>query len=117
MLELAAGTRVCSTTSAEGERFTAALVVPITVERGVALPVGTTAVLQIRRARAPTFLDVRLDSIVRGGTAVRAPKSETRIRRELVAGTEEGEAAIGACIPPRGRITATLRAPLRLGTP
>lgn len=117
VLELAAGTRVCSTTSAEGDRFNAALVVPITVESGVALPVGTFAVLQIRRVRAPIFLNVRLDSIVRGGTAVRAPKSETRARRELVAGAEEGGAAIGACIPAGGRITATLRAPLRLGAP
>ncbi|MBA2459396.1 MAG: hypothetical protein H0V43_10645 [Gemmatimonadales bacterium] len=115
VLELAAGTRICSTTSADGDRFNASLVVPIATENGVVLPVGTIAVLEVRRARAPTFLNVRLDSIVRGGTAVRIRKAETRFRRELVAGAEDNGAAVGACIPAGGRITATLRAPFRLG--
>jgi hypothetical protein len=115
VLELAASSRVCSTTSEEGDRFSATVVVPVTVESGVALPVGSTAVLEVRRLPAPTFIGVRLDSLVRGDTAVEVRKSEASVRREFVAGAGEEGVGLGACIPLGGRIAATLKAPVRLG--
>lgn len=112
VLELSAADRVCSPVGQSGVRLRATLLKPVRVEAAV-LPAGTPAVLQIQRAAAPSYLAIRLDSIVVAGRAVPVRKADARARRELTRASEDA-APSGACIPERARIRATLRSPLRL---
>lgn len=115
VLELAAASRVCSTTHEEGDEFAATLVVPATGENGLVLPIGTAAVLEVRHLPAPTFLGARLESVAQDGKRYSVTRSEARIQRELAAGAGATGLNIGACIPAGGRITVTLKAPLTIG--
>jgi hypothetical protein len=116
VLELAAANRICSTTSEPGDRVPATVVVPVTGTGGAAVPVGTTAILEVTRLDAPVFLGVRADSLSLNGRGYVLREATTRVhQREFTAGAGQSGVGIGACIPAGGRITVTLRSPVTLG--
>jgi hypothetical protein len=113
-LRLAASSRVCSTTLQGEGRVEAVVVAPVSAGDSVVLPAGAVAVLRARRVGAPTFLRLRLDSLVWGGGAVAVSRSDVRARLAK-AGAQETRQGEGACVPRGGRITVTLRQDLPLG--
>jgi hypothetical protein len=115
VLELAAGSRICSTTNQPGDRFTAAVVVPVVGSNGLVLPVGTPVILEVLHLQAPAFIGARADTLSFGGRAYPLSSGNARAQRELVAGAAERGVALGACIPAGGRITATLDAAITVG--
>jgi hypothetical protein len=117
VLELAAGSRICSTTSQPGDRFTAAVVVPVVGSNGLVLPVGTSVVLEVLHPQAPAFIGARADTLSFGGRSYPLASGTARTQRELVAGAAERGVALGACIPAGGRITATLDAGVTIRQP
>jgi hypothetical protein len=117
VLELAAGSRICSTTSQPGDRFTAAVVVPVVGSNGLVLPVGTSVVLEVLHPQAPAFIGARADTLSFGGRSYPLTSGTARTQRELVAGAAERGVALGACIPAGGRITATLDASVTIRQP
>jgi hypothetical protein len=115
-LELAAATRVCSTTSENGDRFPATVVVPVTGTGGATVPVGASATLQVVRLPPPTFIGVRPDSLTVGGRTYPVKDAEATVhQREFTAGAGQSGVGVGACIPTGGRITVRLRAPVEFG--
>lgn len=115
-LELAAQSRVCSTTNKPGERFAASVVVPVADASGIVVPSGSAAIMEITEERPPAFLGAKADSLVVNGKAHPITASSTgRIQREFVAGPGEHGISAGACIPVGGRIPVTLTAPVPLG--
>ena len=108
---LAASARLCSAALDEGDRLEAVVLAPVALGDSVVLPAGAVAVLRARRVNAPTFLRLRLDSLVSGGRAIPVPRSDARARLAS-GGAQEGR---GACVPRGGRITVTLRQDLPLG--
>ncbi|HEX5387773.1 MAG TPA: hypothetical protein VFW66_13805 [Gemmatimonadales bacterium] len=117
-VELAASSRVCSTTSQPGDHFTANVVVPVAQGAAVVLPAGATAILEVTRLPAPSFIGARADSLVLAGKASPVSGASVRIQRELTAGFSEGgipKPAVGACIPEGGRITVTLTSAVTVG--
>jgi hypothetical protein len=114
-LELAAQSRICSTTSHPGDRFSATVVVPVAGASGVVVPVGAGAVLELTHQDPPVFLGARADSLVVAGKAHAVSASTVRTQREFVAGPGERGVGVGACIPAGGRITVTLTDPVPVG--
>jgi hypothetical protein len=113
LLELAAASRICSTTSEPGDRVPATVVVPVTGTGGAVVPVGTTAVLEVTRLEAPAFLGLRADSLSLNGRGYVLRNATARVhQREFTAGAGQTGVGIGACIPAGGRITVTLRSPV-----
>ncbi|MDQ3426289.1 MAG: hypothetical protein M3477_00525 [Gemmatimonadota bacterium] len=115
VIELASGARVCSTMSQPGDRFNATVVVPVAGSNNLQLPVGSAAVPAVTRLEAPTFIGVRVDSIVYGGRSFPVAGANARPQREFVAGASQSGVGVGACIPAGGRITVTLTAPVSIG--
>jgi len=115
-IELAAATRVCSTTSAPGDEFAATVVAPVTGIGGATVPVGATATFEVRQLEAPTFIGVSPDSLTVGGHSYALGGASAKVHeREFTAGAGRTGVGVGACIPTGGRITLTLRAPLVFG--
>jgi hypothetical protein len=115
-LELAAANRICSTSSQPGDRVQATVVVPVTGTGGAAVPVGTTAILEVTRLEAPVFLGLRADSLSLNGRGYVLRDATTKVhQREFTAGAGQTGVGIGACIPAGGRITVTLHSPVPLG--
>ena len=115
-IELAAATRVCSTTSAPGDQFGATVVAPVTGIGGATIPVGATATLEVQHLEAPTFIGVGADSLTLNGRSYALSGAGAKVHeRELTAGAGRTGVGVGACIPTGGRITLTLRSPLVFG--
>lgn len=115
-IELAAATRVCSTTSAPGDQFGATVVAPVTGIGGATVPVGATATLEVQQLEAPTFIGVSADSLTVNGRSYGLRGATTKVHeREFTAGAGRTGVGVGACIPTGGRITLTLRSPLVFG--
>lgn len=115
-IELAAATRVCSTSSAPGDQFAATVVAPVTGIGGAAIPVGATATLEVQRLEAPTFIGIVGDSLTLEGRSYGVRGATAKVHeREFTAGAGRTGVGVGACIPTGGRITLTLRSPLVLG--
>jgi hypothetical protein len=102
VLELEVPSRTCA--PADGQRrFTARLAAPVRLNRATVLPVGTTAVLRIRRSQSSSAPQARLDSLVGPSLALAIPSSQVRSPRN---------ATNGACLRTDARISATLSAPV-----
>ena len=115
-LELAAATRICSTTSRPGDRVPATVVVPVTGTGGAVIPVGATATFEVTRLDPPAFIGLRADSLLLGGRSYPLRDAQVKVhQREFTAGAGQTGVGIGACIPAGGRITVTLRSPITLG--
>lgn len=115
-IELAAATRVCSTTSGPGDQFGATVVAPVTGIGGATVPVGATATLEVQQLEAPTFIGVSADSLTVNGRSYALSGASAKVHeREFTAGAGRAGVGVGACIPTGGRITLTLRAPLVFG--
>ena len=106
-LELASGSRVCSTDSKDGDKFTATTVTPVSGSNGVSLPVGTQVILSVVTAKAPVFLTAKGVSIDVSGKAVPISGSGTAHTEFNAAPSAKG-IGIGACIPQGGRISLRL---------
>jgi len=106
-LELASGSRVCSNSSSDGDKFTATTVTPVSGSNGVTLPVGTQVILGVVLAKAPVFITTKGVSIDVAGKAV--PISGTgSAHTEFNAAPSTKGIGLGACIPEGGRISLRL---------
>lgn len=115
-IELAAATRVCSTTNAPGDQFAATVVAPVTGIGGATVPVGASATLEVQQLEAPTFIGASADSLTVSGRAYALKGASAKVHeREFTAGAGRTGVGVGACIPTGGRITLTLRSPLVFG--
>jgi hypothetical protein len=116
VMELAAASRVCSTTSAPGDEFTATVVVPVSGTGGAVVPVGAVVALEVVRLEAPSFIGALADSLSLNGRSYRLRSADAKVHeREFTAGAGRTGVGIGACIPAGGRITLTLGSPVVLG--
>ncbi len=106
-LQLASGSRVCSTDSKDGDKFTATTVTPVTGSNGISLPVGTQVILSVVTAKAPVFLTAKGVSIDVAGKTVPISGSGTA-RTEFNAAPSAKGIGIGACIPQGGQISLRL---------
>ncbi|MBK5187892.1 MAG: hypothetical protein JJD97_06570 [Gemmatimonadaceae bacterium] len=106
-LELASGSRVCSTSSSNGDKFTATMVTAVTGSNGISLPVGTQVILSVVTAKAPVFITAKGVSIDVAGKTVAISGSATA-HTEFTAGPSQTGLGIGACIPQGGRISLRL---------
>jgi len=72
-LRVASNSKVCSNTTAVGEKFTAALTEPVSASNGVSIPEGATATFEVTEAKTAknsndqTYLRVRMVSVQFGG--------------------------------------------------
>ena len=106
-LELASGSRVCSNSSSDGDKFTATTVTPVSGSNGVTLPVGTQVILSVVTAKAPVFITTKGVSIDVAGKAVPISGTGTAHTEFNAAPSTKG-IGLGACIPEGGRISLRL---------
>jgi hypothetical protein len=106
-LELASGSRVCSNSSSDGDKFTATTVTPVSGSNGVSLPVGTQVILSVQTAKAPVFITAKGVSIDVAGKAVPVSGSATGHTEFNAAPSTKG-IGLGACIPQGGRLSLRL---------
>jgi hypothetical protein len=106
-LELASGSRVCSTNSNAGDKFTATTVTPVSGSNGVTLPVGTQVILSVVPKKAPVFIGASGVSLDVGGKSVKV-SGNADAQTEFTAGPNQTGLGIGACIPQGGRISLRL---------
>jgi hypothetical protein len=106
-LELASGSRVCSNSSSDGDKFTATTVSPVSGSNGVSLPVGTQVILSVQTAKAPVFITAKGVSIDVAGKAVPVSGSATAHTEFNAAPSTKG-IGLGACIPQGGRLSLRL---------
>jgi hypothetical protein len=106
-LELASGSRVCSNSSSDGDKFTATTVTPVNGSNGVSLPVGTQVILSVATAKAPVFITAKGVSIDVSGKAVPISGSAT-VHTEFNAAPSAKGIGLGACIPEGGRLSLRL---------
>ena len=106
-LELASGSRVCSTDSKAGDKFTATTVSAVSGSNGVSLPSGTQVILSVVPEKAPRFISASGVSIDVGGKTVKVSGSASA-QTEFSAGPNQKGFGIGACIPQGGRISLRL---------
>jgi hypothetical protein len=106
-LELASGSRVCSTDSKAGDKFTATTVSAVSGSNGVSLPSGTQVVLSVVSEKAPKFISASGVSIDVGGKTVKVSGAASA-QTEFAAGPNQKGFGIGACIPQGGRISLRL---------
>ena len=106
-LELASGSRVCSNSSSDGDKFTATTVTPVSGSNGVTLPVGTQVILSVVTAKAPVFITAKGVSLDVGGKTVPISGSATAHTEFNAAPSTKG-IGLGACIPEGGRVSLRL---------
>ncbi|HSU95390.1 MAG TPA: hypothetical protein VLI43_16905 [Gemmatimonadaceae bacterium] len=106
-LELASGSRVCSNSSSDGDKFTATTVTPVTGSNGVTLPVGTQVILSVATEKAPVFISAKGVSIDVAGKTVPVKGSATAHTEFNAAPSTKG-IGLGACIPEGGRVSLRL---------
>ena len=106
-LELASGSRVCSTSSSDGDKFTTTTVTPVSGSNGISLPVGTQVILSVVTAKAPVYISAKGVSIDVGGKAVPISGTATAHTEFTAAPTQKG-LGMGACIPQGGRVSLRL---------
>lgn len=106
-LELASGSRVCSNSSSDGDKFTATTVTPVSGSNGITLPVGTQVILSVVSAKAPVFITTKGVSIDVAGKAVPISGTGTAHTEFNAAPSTKG-IGLGACIPEGGRISLRL---------
>ena len=106
-IELASGSRVCSTSSSEGEKFTTTTVSPVSGSNGVSLPTGTQVILSVVIAKAPVYITAKAVSIDVAGKTVPITGTATA-HTEFTAGPTQKGLGIGACIPQGGRVSLRL---------
>jgi hypothetical protein len=106
-LELASGSRVCSNSSSDGDKFTATTVTPVSGSNGVSLPVGTQVILSVVTAKAPVFITAKGVSIDVAGKAVPISGSATGHTEFNAAPSTKG-IGLGACIPQGGHLSLRL---------
>ena len=106
-LELASGSRVCSTGSSDGDKFTTTTVTPVSGSNGISLPVGTQVILSVVSAKAPVFITAKGVSIDVAGKAVPISGTATAHTEFNAAPSAKG-IGIGACIPQGGRVSLRL---------
>lgn len=106
-MELSSGSRVCSTNSKSGDKFTATTVSPVSGSNGVSLPVGTQVILSVVPQKAPKFIGASGVSIDVSGKAVKV-SGDASAQTEFSAGPNDNGFGIGACIPQGGRISLRL---------
>jgi hypothetical protein len=106
-LELASGSRVCSTSSSDGDKFTTTTVTPVSGSNGISLPVGTQVILSVVSAKAPVYISAKGVSMDVGGKAVPIVGTATA-HTEFTAGPTQKGLGIGACIPQGGRVSLRL---------
>jgi hypothetical protein len=106
-LELASGSRVCSNSSSDGDKFTATTVTPVSGSNAVTLPVGTQVILSVVTAKAPVFITAKGVSLDVGGKTVPVSGSATAHTEFNAAPSTKG-IGLGACIPEGGRVSLRL---------
>lgn len=106
-LELASGSRVCSNSSSDGDKFTATTVTPVSGSNGVTLPVGTQVILSVATEKAPVFITAKGVSIDVAGKTVPIKGSATAHTEFNAAPSTKG-IGLGACIPEGGRVSLRL---------
>jgi hypothetical protein len=106
-LELASGSRVCSNSSSDGDKFTATTVTPVSGSNGVSLPVGTQVILSVQTAKAPVFITAKGVSLDVAGKTVPISGSATGHTEFNAAPSAKG-IGLGACIPQGGRLSLRL---------
>jgi len=106
-LELASGSRVCSNSSSDGDKFTATTVTPVSGSNGVTLPVGTQVILSVATEKAPVFISAKGVSIDVAGKTVPVKGSATAHTEFNAAPSTKG-IGLGACIPEGGRVSLRL---------
>ena len=106
-LELASGSRVCSNSSSDGDKFTATTVTPVSGSNGVTLPVGTQVILSVATEKAPVFISAKGVSIDVAGKTVPA-KGTATAHTEFNAAPSTKGIGLGACIPEGGRVSLRL---------
>jgi hypothetical protein len=106
-LELASGSRVCSNSSSDGDKFTATTVTPVSGSNGVTLPVGTQVILSVATEKAPVFITAKGVSIDVAGKAVPI-KGTATAHTEFNAAPSAKGIGLGACIPEGGRVSLRL---------
>ncbi len=106
-LDLASGSRVCSTSSSAGDKFTATTTSPVSGSNGVTLPTGTQVVLSVVAKKAPVFIGASGVSLDVGGKEVKISGTGSA-QTEFTAGPNQTGLGIGACIPQGGRISLRL---------
>ena len=97
-LELSSGSRVCSTDSKTGDKFTATTVAPVSGSNGVTLPSGTQVILSVEVQKAPKFISANGVSLNVGGKTVKVGGAASA-QTEFAAGANQKGFGIGACIP------------------
>jgi hypothetical protein len=98
---------VCSSSSSDGDKFTATTVTPVSGSNGVSLPVGTQVILSVVTAKAPVFITAKGVSIDVSGKAVPITGTATA-KTEFNAAPSAKGLGIGACIPQGGRVSLRL---------
>ena len=106
-LELASGSRVCSNSSSDGDKFTATTVTPVSGSNGVSLPVGTQVILSVATEQAPVFISAKGVSIDVAGKTVPI-KGGATAHTEFNAAPSTKGIGLGACIPEGGRVSLRL---------
>jgi hypothetical protein len=106
-IELSSGSRVCSTSSKSGDKFTATTVSPVSGSNGVSLPAGSQVILSVVPEKAPKFIGASGVSIDVSGKPVKVSGSASA-QTEFSAGPNDKGFGIGACIPQGGRISLRL---------
>ena len=106
-LELSSGSRVCSTGSSDGDKFTATTVSKVSGSNGISLPAGTQVILSVVTAKAPVFITAKGVSIDVGGKTVPVNGTATA-QTEFNAAPSVKGIGIGACIPEGGRLSLRL---------
>jgi len=106
-IELSSGSRVCSTSSSEGEKFTTTTVSAVSGSNGVSLPAGTQVILSVVMEKAPVYIGAKGVSMDVGGKTIPIAGSATA-HTEFTAGPTQKGLGIGACIPQGGRVSLRL---------
>jgi len=106
-LELASGSRVCSNSGSDGDKFTATTVTPVSGSNGVTLPVGTQVILSVATEKAPVFISAKGVSIDVAGKTVPV-KGTATAHTEFNAAPSTKGIGLGACIPEGGRVSLRL---------
>ena len=106
-LELSSGSRVCSSDSKTGDKFTATTVSAVSGSNGVSLPAGTQVILSVEQQKAPKFISANGVSLDVGGKTVKVSGAASA-QTEFAAGPNSKGFGIGACIPQGGRISLRL---------
>jgi hypothetical protein len=106
-LQVASGSRVCSTTSSDGDKFTGTTVAPVSGSNGVTLPVGTQVIMSVVTAKAPVFITAKGVSIDVAGKTISINGTATG-HTEITAGPNQKGFGLGGCIPEGGVMSLRL---------